>query len=90
MLYIDKSMFYVYVLISGSDHNFYVGYSHDLRRRIMEHSRDGVSSTRKREDLRFIFYEAFISKHDAQRRERYLKSTKGRSTLRLMLRESMK
>lgn len=39
---------------------------------------------------KLIFYEAFQSSKDAIRRERYLKSTKGKTTLRLMLRESLK
>jgi predicted GIY-YIG superfamily endonuclease len=40
-------------------------------------------------ELRLVFYEAFSAKEDSIRRERYLKSTKGKATLRLMLRESL-
>jgi predicted GIY-YIG superfamily endonuclease len=34
-----------------------------------------------------IFYEAYKNKYDALRREKYLKTTKGRTTLKSMLRE---
>jgi len=39
--------------------------------------------------VELIFYEAFKSKEDTIRRERYLKSSKGKSTLNLMLRNSL-
>lgn len=39
--------------------------------------------------LNLFFYEAFLAKEDAIRREDYLKTTKGKSTLRMMLRVSM-
>jgi len=34
-----------------------------------------------------IFYEAYLDKYDALRREKYLKSTKGKTTIRTMLRD---
>jgi len=37
-----------------------------------------------------IFYEAYISKKDAQRREQYLKTTKGRTTIKTMLSDTLK
>lgn len=36
-----------------------------------------------------VFYEAFAAKQDAVRREKYLKSTKGKRTLKLMLKDSL-
>jgi predicted GIY-YIG superfamily endonuclease len=39
--------------------------------------------------MRLIFYEAFVEKSDAVRREDYLKTTKGKSTLRMMLRNAL-
>jgi len=36
-------------------------------------------------DLELIFYEAYLEKSDAQRREIYLKTTKGKRALKLML-----
>lgn len=36
-------------------------------------------------ELKLIFYEAYLMKSDAQRREVYLKTTKGKRALKLML-----
>jgi len=37
--------------------------------------------------LRLIYFEAFLDKEDALRRESYFKTTKGKTTLRMMIRE---
>jgi len=50
----------------------------------------GAESTTKRYlPVELIFYETFTNKNDAQRRERYFKTSKGKTTLRLMLRETL-
>jgi putative endonuclease len=46
-----------------------------------------VPSTKNRRPLDLIFYEAYLDKYDALRREDYLKSSKGKITLRNMLKE---
>ena len=38
---------------------------------------------------KLVFYEAFISKEDALRREEYFKTTKGKKSLRLIVRNSV-
>lgn len=63
----------------------YVGFTEDLRRRYSEHLEGKVWTTRRMLPLRLIFYEAFLNKEDAIKREKYLKSTKGKKTLKLML-----
>ncbi len=82
-------MYYVYVLLSLRDHKFYVGFTSDLRRRIKEHSAGKNISTKPRLPLKLFYYEAHLSQNDAERREQYFKTTKGKSTLRQMLRESL-
>ena len=67
----------------------YVGRTEDLRRRIKEHGLGKVKSTKKLIPFLLIFYEAFLSKTDAIRREKYLKTTKGKSSLRQMVRDSL-
>lgn len=74
-------MYYVYVLQSVKDHKFYTGFSADLKGRFEEHSEGKVSSTEKRLPLRLAYYEACISKQDAQHRERYLKTHHGKQFL---------
>ena len=83
-------MFYVYILKSSRDSKLYIGRSNNLKRRILEHKNGKVIATKHRRPLKLIFYEAFISKEDSVRRENYFKTTKGKSSLKLMIRESIK
>ena len=82
-------MYYVYVLWSIDDKKFYVGYTSDLKRRIGEHQTGQCHSTVRMQNPSLIFYEAFVSQEDAQRREVYFKTTKSKRTLRLMLRNTL-
>ena len=84
----DTEVHYVYVLQSTKDFRLYTGRASNLRRRYQEHQSGKVASTRSRRPLLLIFYEAFTKEEDAIRRERYLKTDKGRSTLRMMLQAS--
>jgi putative endonuclease len=86
----DHLFYYCYVLFSERDHKLYIGYSANLQRRIKEHLGGGVISTRNRRPLQLIYYEAFLSKEDAQRREQYLKTTAGKKGLKLILRKTLK
>jgi len=70
-------MFYVYVLKSGKDDNFYIGFTRDLRRRIGEHDNGDSVSTKFRRPFTLIYYEACLNQKDAMHREKYLKSTYG-------------
>ena len=83
-------MFYVYVLYD--DKKFYIGFSKELERRVKGHKRGKVHTTKRYnlEKLRLVYAEIFIFEKDARRRERYLKTTKGRKGLKLILRETLK
>lgn len=80
---------YVYVLRSLKDGQFYIGSTNDLKRRFQQHQRRENISTAKRLPLKLIYFEGHLSKDDALRREKYFKSTKGRTTLRQILRSSL-
>lgn len=81
-------MHYVYIL-ERKNGTLYTGMTGDLKRRIGEH-KSGQTRSTNQQFSRLVFYEAFLSKKDAVRRERYLKSTKGKGTIRMMLQESLK
>jgi len=78
-------MFYVYVLHSLEDHGLYIGVSMDLRRRMAEHKGRASFATKYRGPWKFIYYEAYTERLDAEGRERYLKSGSGRWFLRQQL-----
>lgn len=80
-------MFYhVYVLQSQRDKKLYIGYSTQLFRRLRQHNNGLNLSTRHRRPLTLIYFEAFLNEADARRRERYFKTSKGKTTLKQMLR----
>lgn len=81
-------MFYVYVLKSGE--RLYVGYTIDLKRRLKEHNAGQNIATKPYAPWTLIFYEAYLTQGDALRREGYLKTTQGKRSLRLMLREYLR
>ena len=80
-------MFYYVYLILLSNGKIYSGYSSDLKRRYQEHLNGKVNSTKKYRPHVLIFYEAFLNQRDAERRERYFKSAKGKKMIRVILRE---
>ncbi|TES90931.1 MAG: GIY-YIG nuclease family protein [Candidatus Cloacimonadota bacterium] len=82
--------YYVYVLFSLKDNKFYIGFTNDIKRRMREHNQGKNPSTSYRLPLELIYYEAHLNKEDVRRRERYFKTTKGKTTLRQLLRESLK
>ena len=83
-------MYYVYVLKSQLDGKLYVGYTVNLKNRLQKHQNGGVLSTSPRRPFELIFYEGYKNMEDAKRRERYFKTSKGKSSLRMMLRDSLK
>jgi len=82
--------YYVYVVMSQKDRHFYVGSTCDLKRRIKQHLAGTVDSTKNRLPTSLVFYEAYLDKFDALRREDYFKTTKGKRTLRNMLKEYLR
>jgi putative endonuclease len=83
-------MYYVYVLLSESDGNFYIGFTSDLKRRMIEHQNGESKSTKHRRPLELIYYEACRSHLDAMKREKYLKTTYGHRYLKNRLSNHIK
>ncbi len=78
-------MYYTYVMLSSKDGEWYTGAASDLKARLREHEQGEVTSTRFRRPLRLIYYEACLDSADAYRRERYLKTGRGKRYLRQRL-----
>ena len=74
-------MFYVYILKSKLDNKQYTGFTGNLKKRLSEHNSGGVESTKNRRPLELIYYEAYIEKENALKREKFLKTTKGKLQL---------
>ncbi len=82
-------MYYVYVLLSLKDKKFYIGFSEDVNKRLADHNAGRNTSTKSRRPFELIYYETHLSKENAFRREAYFKTTKGKSTLKQMLRTTL-
>ena len=63
-------MYYVYILVSESGER-YIGFTSDLERRLQEHSR--LKGYTKGREWNLVYYEAYVDKELALRRERQLK-----------------
>jgi putative endonuclease len=70
--------FYVYILQSLKDNQWYTGYTADLRKRVKMHEDGLIESTKKRRPIKLIYFEGCINQQDATRREKYLKSGNGK------------
>lgn len=79
--------YYVYVIESTKHDRLYIGYTTDLNKRLREHNRKMVFSTKPYIPWRIIHFEGYLNKKDAERRERYLKSSQGMRLLKRMLKE---
>ncbi|KKS30711.1 MAG: GIY-YIG nuclease superfamily protein [Parcubacteria group bacterium GW2011_GWA2_43_11] len=78
---------YVYVLQSINKDFLYIGCTCDLKRRLKEHNNKEELSTKHYAPFKLVHYEAYLNTKDAHRREIYLKTSKGKTTLRTMLKE---
>lgn len=83
-------MFYVYILKSKVDGEYYIGSTNDLRRRIAEHNSGKSFSTKLRKPLDLIYYEAYKGEKDARHREHNLKlRSRAFTQLKVRLRASL-
>lgn len=79
--------YYIYVLKSLIKDFIYVGFTTDLKTRFKRHNSGSEFSTKPYIPFELIHYEAYRNEKDAKRREEYFKTTKGKTTLKTMLKE---
>lgn len=75
------TMYYVYILFSKKDKKLYIGYSADLKNRILAHLNGRVGATKNRLPLQLVYYEAFINEKAARKQELFYKTGQGRRIL---------
>lgn len=85
----SSERYYVYILFSLKDKGLYIGYTSDLKQRLMEHARARVTAIKFRIPLKLIQYEYFIDRADAKAREKFLKSGFGRQQFFQILKRTM-
>jgi len=73
-------MVYVYVLKSEKDNELYTGFTNNLKKRVQEHNRGSVTSTKLRRPFELVCFEGYKSERDARVREKNLKLRSRAST----------
>ena len=75
-------MYFTYVLYSRTYDQIYVGHTDDLKFRFQKHNSGLVKSTKRYIPWELIYYETFPTRSQAMKREKQLKSHKGRKFIR--------
>ena len=70
--------YWVYVIQSENDSWTYTGHTNDVKRRLHDHNRGKMKSTRHHGPFKLIYTEEFSSRSEAMIGEKFLKSGKGR------------
>jgi len=73
--------YYVYILKSQKDNHLYIGKTKDLKRRLKEHNRGRVSTTKGRLPMKLVYYEAYTDKTKCGKQELFYKSGIGKDVL---------
>ena len=81
--------YYTYVLFSVQDHKLYIGYTSDIFKRLAEHNAGLNISTAPRRPLKLIYFEGHLVKDDALQSESYFKTTSGKRTLQIILKQTL-
>ncbi len=70
-------MYYTYILINKITNRYYIGYTPDLRKRLIEHQSGHVKSTKSNPNYKLAWYCGFPTRQQATSFEQYLKSGSG-------------
>jgi putative endonuclease len=70
-------MFYTYILLSLKDGSHYIGQTYDLSRRLTEHNSGLSGYTKLHLPYKLLYYEEFLTRGEAMRREKFFKSFPG-------------
>lgn len=73
--------YYTYVLRSLKDNNFYIGWTDNLKNRLKKHGQGHNLSTKFRRPFQLVYFEGCLSKEQALKREKSLKTGFGRKYL---------
>lgn len=80
-----NNVYFVYVLESLKDNSWYIGQTSNLENRIKLHNNKHVLATKSKTPYKLIYFEGYLHRSDAMRREKYLKSGAGRIKLKQRL-----
>jgi len=84
-------MFYIYFLYSTSSDKYYVGYSDDLNRRLIEHNTsDFISFTKKHRPWSLVYsFPVSDKRGEAMKIERFIKKQKSKKLIERIINEKL-
>ncbi len=71
-------MYYLYIIYSNKIDQYYIGQSRDIENRIINHNNARSKSTRKADDWVLKYFEEYITRSLAMKREIEIKKKKSR------------
>jgi len=74
----DRVMFYLYILQNKETDRYYIGSTNDLERRLKEHLKGKVYTTKILKTDKLVYFEEYATDHEARMREKKLKSYKSK------------
>ncbi|MCA9387357.1 GIY-YIG nuclease family protein [Candidatus Dojkabacteria bacterium] len=80
-----QKFFYCYILYSSKLNQSYVGYTSNLKQRLVDHHNNPTRTTARADDWKLVWYASFRSKELAEKFEKYLKTGNGRVFMRKRL-----
>ena len=78
-------MFFVYILINKTSTRTYVGSTNDVARRLKEHNKGSVKSSKSYVPYNILNVEEFSTLREARVREKFYKTTSGRRIIAEMM-----
>lgn len=75
-------MYFTYVIYSKANNKIYVGQTNNLKLRLNEHNKGLSKYTSKYIPWELIYYEKFATRAEAMKREKELKTHRGRDFIR--------
>ncbi|MCK4561190.1 MAG: GIY-YIG nuclease family protein [Calditrichia bacterium] len=81
----ENKTYFVYILKSEKDKKRYIGSTNNLQRRIAEHNRGTVKSTKFRRPFKMVYKEQFQTQKEAEDREKFFKTGRGRQFIKEVL-----
>jgi putative endonuclease len=78
-------MYYVYIIYSQKIKKLYIGYSVNLKERMIRHNSGRSKFTSKGMPWMLVHYQGFLEKEDARDEELFLKTGRGRERIKYLL-----
>jgi len=80
-------MVYVYIIQNGVDGKYYIGSTNDLERRLIEHKRKNVYSTKNFMQINLVFSQKYDKDIEGRMMEKKLKRFKRRDFIEKIVRD---